>query len=282
MVADPACIAFLKWCLPQLGLRWSGFCKVRRLVGKRLGRRLVELGLADLDAYRGLLLRERGEWTRLDAMCRIPISRFYRDRHVFDAIGRRLLPEAADAAIGRGEDAVRCWSAGCACGEEPYTLALLWRFMVAAGRPRLGFSVVATDSDEMVLSRAQAACYGQSSLKDLPPEWVGRAFLRSGALRCLLPEFRREVRFVLQDIRSSMPDGPFDLILCRNLVFTYFDDAIQRRLLNQMTERLVPRGFLVLGAHETLPAGGIGLTAIGRGLPIYRRGPEDLKESEHR
>ncbi len=282
MTADQACIAFLKWCLPELELRWSGYRKVRRLVGKRLKRRLVELGLADLDAYRALLLRDPGEWTRLDAMCRIPISRFYRDRRVFDTIGRQLLPEAAEATLNRGSNVVRCWSAGCASGEEPYTLALLWRFIVAADRPRLGFTLIATDMDETMLRRAEAACYARSSLKDVPPEWIAQAFAPSGALLCLLPEFRREVRFVLQDIRRSMPDGPFDLILCRNLVFTYFDEALQRRLLGQMTERLQPRGFLVLGAHETLPAEGTDLTAIAHGLPIYRRGLEDRRTLEDR
>ena len=133
-----------------------------------------------------------------------------------------------------------------------------------------------------MLRRAEAACYARSSLKDVPPEWIAQAFAPSGALLCLLPEFRREVRFVLQDIRRSMPDGPFDLILCRNLVFTYFDEALQRRLLSQMTERLQPRGFFVLGAHETLPAEGTGLTAIAHGLPIYRRGLEDRRTLEDR
>ncbi len=66
VVADQACIAFLKWCLPEFGLRWPDYRKVRRLVGKRLTRRLAELGLADLDAYRALLLREPDEWARLD------------------------------------------------------------------------------------------------------------------------------------------------------------------------------------------------------------------------
>jgi chemotaxis protein methyltransferase CheR len=271
MVADEACVTFLKWCLPRLGLRWSGYRKVRRLVGKRLGRRLAELGLADLDAYSTLLLREPGEWTRLDAICRIPISRFYRDRAIFDAIGQRLLPEGAEAAIGRGDNAVRCWSAGCASGEEPYTLVLLWRFVVAPDRPKLGFTLVATDIDETMLNRAQRACYARSSLKDVPAEWVARAFARCGALLCLLPEFRREVQFMRQDIRTVMPDGPFGLILCRNLVFTYFDEAMQRRLLVEITDRLMPRGFLVLGAHEVLPLQTSGLIPIARSVPIYRR-----------
>lgn len=272
MVADQACVAFLKWCLPELRLRWAGYRKVRRLVGKRLNRRLAELGLADLDAYRAVLHRDPAEWARLEAMCRIPISRFYRDRHIFDVIGAQLLPEAADAAIARGDGALRCWSAGCASGEEPYTLALLWRFGAAAGRPSLDFTVLATDIDETMLRRAEAACYAPSSLKDAPPAWIARAFVASGGLLCLAPEYRQGVRFLRQDIRSAMPDRPFDMILCRNLVFTYFDDASQRRLLAEMCERLVPRGFLVLGAHEAPPADGAGLAAIARGLPIYRKG----------
>ncbi len=271
MVPDQAWIAFLKWCLAELGLRWQGYRKVRRVVRKRLYRRLAELGIADLDAYRALLLRQPCEWARLDAMCRIPISRFYRDRHVFDVIGRQVLPTAADAATCRGDAVLRCWSAGCASGEEPYTLALLWRLTLAADRPRLGLAVVATDSDETMLRRAKAACYARSLLKDLPPEWIARAFVRSGPSLCLLPEFRQDVRFLMQDIRSSMPDGPFDLILCRNLVFTYFDETLQRRLLRELIERLVPQGFLVLGTHETLPAEGLDLTVIGHSLPIYRR-----------
>jgi chemotaxis protein methyltransferase CheR len=278
MVADHACIAFLKSCLPQLQLRWTGYRKVHRLVGKRLNRRLGELGLADLDAYSALLHRDAGERARFEAMCRIPISRFYRDRHVFDVICQQVLPEAIDAAIARGDSALRCWSAGCASGEEPYTLALLWRLGAGADRPRLDVAIVATDVDETMLRRAAAACYVPSSLKDVPAAWIARAFAPSGNLLCLLPEFRQGIRFLLQDVRSAMPDGPFDIILCRNLVFTYFDDALQRRLLDQIHERLVPRGFLVLGAHERLPTGCADLPAIGRGLPIYRQGTADARE----
>jgi chemotaxis protein methyltransferase CheR len=270
-MSDEACIAFLKWCLPQLGLRWPGYRRVRRLVGKRLSRRLAELGLADLEAYRAFLSDEPGEWPRLEAMCHIPISRFYRDRSVFDAIGQSLLPEAAAMAAQGGQDRVRCWSVGCASGEEPYTLALQWRFLLAPCWPKIALAVVATDDDEPLLQRAAAACYGRSSLKELRPDWIDRAFFRSGALFCLKPEFRADVRFLRQDVRAAMPDGPFQLILCRNAVFTYFDAAAQRQTLDRMRERLAPGGFLVLGAHEALPADSSDFAPIAGGLPIYRR-----------
>ena len=269
-MADQAFVDFLRWSLPQLRLRWPGYRKVRRLVAKRLSKRIAELGLPDLAAYRRFLAERPSEWARFDALCRIPISRFYRDRGVFDAIARQILPEAAALATARGDDKVRCWSAGCASGEEPYTLAMAWRFCVAERWPGLGLAVIATDAEETMLERAKAGCYGRSSLKDLPEEWRERGFARRGPFFCLAGEFRRDVEFELQDIRETMPDGPFDVVLCRNLAFTYFDEALQRRILDRLRERVSPGGFLVLGSHEVLPAGDGGFAPIAAKLPIYR------------
>ena len=134
---DQACVVFLQWSLPRLELRWTGYRKVRRLVGKRLRRRLTELGLVDLSTYRTFQISAPEEWARLDAICRIPISRFYRDRGTFEVIARQLLPEIAAAVSARGDNAVKCWSAGCASGEEPYTLVMAWRFCVAQDWPEL-------------------------------------------------------------------------------------------------------------------------------------------------
>ena len=246
--------------------RYGGF-------GKRLNRRLADLGLAELSAYQAFLISHPAEWARLEAMCRIPISRFYRDRSVCDVVSRRLLPEAASRAVARGDNAVTCWSAGCASGEEPYTLAMAWRFGVAPGWPAVDFTVIASDAEATMTERAKAACYNSSSLKELPQEWRERAFIRRDAVFCLVPELQQDVRFLNQDIRRSMPDGPFDLILCRNVVFTYFDETLQRRLTNELRERLVPGGYLVLGGHEALPAGAGGFALLAPHLPIYRREP---------
>jgi chemotaxis protein methyltransferase CheR len=275
-MADQALIAFLKSWLPQLGLRWPGYRKVRGLVGKRLRRRLAELGLADLDAYGDLLAGAPAERRRFEAMCRIPISRFYRNRGAFDVIGGRLLPEAASHAAARGDNEVKCWSAGCASGEEPYTLTMAWRFCVLPDWPSVRFSVIATDPEETMIERAKIACYSSSSLKELPQEWREQAFIRHGPLSCLAPEFRQNVRFLLQDIRQAMPAGPFDLILCRYLIFTYFDEPLQRRLTGALRDRLLPGGHLVLGSHESIPADAVGFARSEPHLPIFRCEPSDL------
>lgn len=251
---DTECVALLRWALPRLGLRWPGFRRVHRQVCKRIARRIKELGLADIAAYRAHLERVPEEWPRLDALCRITISRVYRDRAVFDHLGEAVLPALAAAALARQDPTLRCWSAGCGSGEEPYSLALLWALRVGPTFPGLSLEVVATDADAHVLERAARACYPRGALRELPPEWISHAFVRDDGNDCLRPAFRQGVLFLRQDIRSAQPEGPFDLVLCRNLAFTYFDTCLQRRTLEDIAARMRPGAALVIGKDEKLPA----------------------------
>jgi chemotaxis protein methyltransferase CheR len=234
MVRDEEVVTFLQWALPRMGLRWSGFRKVRGQVRKRLARRMTALGLHNLTAYRAWLEAHPEEWTAVDAACRISITRFYRDRHVWQFLESNL-PAAPH---------LRAWCAGCAAGEEAYTLAILLRL---AGQ---NFSIVVTDAEESQLQRARRACYPLGSLRELPPVWQTAAFEPDG---CLRAEFSVGIAFTLQDIRQEMPAGPFHLIFCRNLAFTYFADDVQRGIAEGLRARLLPSGFLVLGIHESAP-----------------------------
>lgn len=213
---DSECVAFLQWALPQLRMRWPGFRQVRRQVCKRIDRRMRELGLANAAAYRAYLAKHPTEWNALDGFCRISISRFYRDRGVFDFLRREVLPELA-AGMQAGMDRVlRCWSAGCASGEEVYTLRIAWELDVGRHFPDVSMRILATDSDPRMLDRALLGCYSMSSLKDLPPEWLSKACTESDGLHCVRPEFREGIEFALQDIRRHMPAGQFQLVLCRH------------------------------------------------------------------
>jgi chemotaxis protein methyltransferase CheR len=267
------CTRFLQWGLPRLGLRWAGFRKVRRTVCKRIAARIRALGLPDVEAYRAYLDAHPAEWPRLDAMCRIPISRFWRDRDVFDALAREVLPSLADAAARRGQQDFRAWSAGAASGEEPYSLRLAWSLAAEPAFPGLGLQIVATEIDESLLARAKAAVYAGSSLKDLPTMLRDRVFRRSDGLYELRDALRRGVTFLAQDIREKMPEGPFDAILCRNLVFTYFDAPTQAALLSRPAERLRAGGALVIGAHERLPDPALGFAVWNGPREIYRFSP---------
>jgi chemotaxis protein methyltransferase CheR len=273
---DDACVRFLQWCLPKMDKRWDGFRKVRGQVCKRITRRMQDLNLTGLSAYREYLDARPDEWNRLDAMCRITISRFYRDRGVFEALRDPLLPALSHQLDASDGVALRAWSAGCASGEEPYTLRLCWDLGVSKRESGgVELQITATDAQTHMLERARRGCYPHGTLKELPADWIEAAFTVRGASAedpcCIRSPYRQGIVWLHQDIRQTMPDGPFHLILCRNLVFTYFNADLQRTCLARMLDRLAPRGLLLLGKHETLPKGDWPLDAWDKHKRIYRK-----------
>jgi chemotaxis protein methyltransferase CheR len=271
MTRDAECVDFLRWALPRLGLRWDGYRKVRRQVCRRASRRASELGLGSLAAYRSQLERDPREWDILAGFTAITISRFYRDRGIFAFLEQEAVPQLAAAAVNARRHHFDVWSAGCASGEEPYTIALLWNLAVGPMFPGLELRVLATDIDPAVLERARRACYRSSSLKELPPERVRRAFVRRDDEYCLHLEHRRAVELRHHDIRTAPPDGPFDLVLCRNLAFTYFDCEEQRHVCGHLKAAIRSGGALVIGSHEALPTGVAGFAPWPGSNGVYRR-----------
>jgi len=251
---DDDCVAFLRWALPRMGLHWPGFRKVRGIVCKRIDRRLRALGIATSLGYREFLDDHAGEWEQLRSLCSIPISRFYRDRTVFAAIEDMVLPALATAAQARGDHALSCWSVGCASGEEPYTLSILWQLRLAARFPTVDFRVLASDMDSVLLNRAAAGCYPRSSLAELPHDLDPQAFEAHEQQYCIKARFRAGVEFEQRDILESVPGETFDLVSCRNVVLTYFDLELQREVLRRILDTLRPGGAFVVGIHESPPA----------------------------
>jgi len=278
MKTDSENVRFLQWCLPKLHLRWPGFRKVRRHVYKRVTGRLKELGLPGLEAYRLYLQAHPDEWAMLDSFCWINISRFFRDRAVFEHLANEVLPQLAQRVIGLAQTEILCWSAGCAAGEEPYTLSIIGKNRLSTQFPQLRLRIVATDIDQAAIRRAERACYRASSLRDLPAEWRTEAFVAVADELCLKTEYRRPVTFVLQDIRAGVPEGRFHLVLCRNLVFTYFDEVLQRRIMQRLSGTLAPGGVLVIGSLESIPDGPWGVQPWSTRLGIYQKTLETQRE----
>ncbi len=243
---------------------------MRRQVCKRIGRRMQGLGLAGPDAYRRYLENHPDEWQTLESFCRISISRFGRDWFVFEALRADVLPTLAEAARTNGGDRIRCWSAGCASGEEPYGLCMLWNLEFATRFRAVSLDIIATEADEALLRRAEDAVFRKSSLKELSPSWIAAAFEETSEGYALRPEFRAGIAFRRQDLRTEGPGGPFDLVLCRNLAFTYFDESHQRTALRRIASVLRTGGALVIGRREALP-GDCGFEAWVEHAAIFRR-----------
>lgn len=246
-MGDEACVGFLQRALPRLKFRWTGFRRVRGQVCKRLKRRMRVLELDSFADYWSYLQANESEWAVLDAMCRVVVSRFWRDRVVYEQLRDVVLLELSAQAEGN----LRCWSAGCASGEEPYSLALACRHAAIDGAL---VDIIATDADAYLLQRAAEGTYAPATLRELPSGWIDAHFTECGSHWRIHDDVRRVVDFRCQDLREQMPDGPLSLLLCRNMVFTYFDLPLQRELLGQMRERLRVGGALVIGSHEQLPS----------------------------
>lgn len=270
-MADADYVQFLQTYVPRLGLRWQGFRKVSNQVIKRIKRRLKELELEGPAAYAAYLAHHPTEWHTLDEFCRITISRFYRDQDVFDTLRTGILPRLAQLVLDQNQRELRCWCAGCASGEEAYTLSLMWHLCLAPTFPSLQLDIVATDVDPHMLDRARRGQYGMNSLKDLPPGWLRMGFVQLDHFYTVQKRYRKTVSLMQQDIRSAMPDGPFHLIMCRNLVFTYFSDPLQHEMERQLGERLVSAGVLIMGKRECLPPGSETFVAYDGRQSIYQK-----------
>lgn len=267
---DAQLTLLLQQCAPRLGLRYRGFSNVRGQVLKRIARRIRELDLPDVASYRAHLEREPGEWAELGRLCVVTLSRFYRDAAVWQALEREVLPELAAAALAAGERRLACWSLGCASGEEPYTLAIVWELALAAHHPELELRVLASDRHQPVLRRAARARYESGTLRELPAAWRERAFQVEDDELCLREQFRRSVELRQADVSRELPAETFRLILCRNVVFTYFDEPRQRAALALLLPRLAPGGALLGAPRERLPEHP-GLEPWRPELGIYRK-----------
>lgn len=264
-------IEFLTWALPGLSMKYRGFRKVKRQVCRRIDGRMRELGLSGLDGYKSYLISNKEEWRILDQFCRIHISRFFRDARVFQTLADFMLPELARKIEKGNGKILSVWSLGCASGEEAYTFKLIWDAALQEKFPRLTMKILGTDIDEHMLERARIGLYQKSGLKEVPDHLIEFGFEITGE-NCLLKKgLKANTLFLLQDVRKELPETSFHIIACRNLVFTYYDENLQRKLLPLLIQKLLPGGILVLGKNESLPGDFPDLIQNKKSNLIYHR-----------
>jgi chemotaxis protein methyltransferase CheR len=215
-------------------------------------RRAQALGLATIGDYvRALTAGELPrEWQSLVPLITVKESYFFRAPQQFEAIERQLLPRLLRARAGSRR--LRIWSAACARGEEPATLAML-----LADLPALAgweWSILATDLDEEALAGARRGLYGERAVTPVPPTLLARWFSRRGKLFELAPELRSRIDYRTLNLAQppfALPADEYDLILLRN-VLIYFGRPLQSWVMAHVTQLLSRRGALFLGASETL------------------------------
>jgi len=236
---------------------------------RRLTVRMRARGVDTYQAYLGVLRSDPAEFDALLVAFTINLSYFFRDAAVFDALRYAVLGTiVAKRAQSRR---LTVWSAGCAGGEEPYSVAMILTDLLGSALSRWDVQIQATDIDANVLARARRGVYKALSFQDLRADFVERYFGRDGDTYTLQPAIRQLVTFRQHDLIAAPPLPRYDLILCRN-VLIYFAREYQEGIVCHLLDYLEPGGYLTLGMAEMLPlALSSRLEAVDGRLRIYRK-----------
>ena len=237
--------------LQYLGLSWQGYRKVRKGVKRRIGRHMHVLGCQNVTAY--LLELDRSE--KLRRKCKrlmtVSISRFFRDRKLWEILQKEILPQFVE----RHRKKIKVWSAGCACGEEVYSLKIIWDVLMASIKGMPDLEITGSDMNPIYLKRARAGIYPSSSLKEVPYGLRSVYFSAQPDKKTYLikASLKKDIFWKTDHLLDDPPWSSFDLIFLRNNVLTYYQDELRKSALKKVIDSLALDGFLIIGSHEKLP-----------------------------
>jgi len=216
---------------------------------RRLGIRMRARKAESFAAYAALLDTDPTEYDRLVDALTVNVTKFFRDREMWDVLAAELLPRVLD----RPSAPIRVWSAGCSSGEEPYSLSILaheWAAREQRPETLERLAILGTDIDRASLEAAERALYPPLALEETPED-VRAKWFAPGPPFQLREEIRRPVSFLRADLLCDDPPVGQNLILCRNVII-YLERSVQEKLFEKFLEALEPGGYLVLGRVETL------------------------------
>jgi chemotaxis methyl-accepting protein methylase len=237
--------------LDYLELSWPGYRRVRKGVKKRIRRHMQAQGCRSMQEYLERLRGSAEVRGQSERLLSVSISRFFRDRALWEVLRGRILPELIQAC----GDRIRVWSAGCARGEEAYSLRILWESLnrPAGGLPVL--EITATDLNPHFLLKAKEALYPASSLRELPEDLKAAWFqAAAGEKRFeVKPALKSNIVWMAHNFLSGPPGYGFHLILIRNSLLTYYPEKITGPVLGEILKALAEGGYVIVGSHETPP-----------------------------
>jgi chemotaxis protein methyltransferase CheR len=204
---------------------------------------MQQIGFRKIDEFLSAMEGNPDLRRQVEILMTVSVSRFFRDRKLWEALERHVL----SGIIVKGDEKVRVWSAGCACGEEVYSFKIRLGYNAAAFErlPQLEFW--ATDMNPLYLEKARAGVYPQSSLKELPPAWRIGYFCHRGESYFAVSDFLKEgALWKVHNLISDVPPQTgFQLIFLRNNLLTYYKEEFKIPARKRIIERLAPGGFLI-------------------------------------
>jgi two-component system CheB/CheR fusion protein len=242
----------------------------RATVLRRIERRLQVNQLRDLPTYRAFLQDHPAETRALLKDMLISVTNFFRDREAFEALEREAIPAVFQGKSGT--DQVRVWVAGCATGEEAYSLAMLLAEQAQEMTNPPELQVFATDIDEDAIQFARAGMYPEAIAADVSAARLRRFFVKEGGGYRVQKSIRELVMFAPHNLLKDPPFSKLDLAACRNLLI-YLNRDIQTRVLEVFHFALRPHGFLFLGSSESVDEADDAFVPVDKSHRIFRPQP---------
>ena len=216
-------------------------------LARRINVRMKMLDITSSSEYATLLSTEPDEISSLYDSLSINVTKFYRDKKVWQVFANTVIPMLRE--IIKQSDSIRVWSCGCASGEEPYSLAIM--FNEAFKNSDQKFKIMATDINLHALKQARKGIYTYDNLKNLDSLFITKYFKKVSSTEYqIIDKIKDLVSFNLGDI-TTFPASYLDVVFCRNLLIYYGKDA-QDLIFKKFYTVLKPKRFLVLGMDETL------------------------------
>ena len=223
---------------------------------KSIDKRLAETGIKCLVAYEEYLAGNQVEAEYFCQSLRINYSEFFRNSLTFALLEQQVLPALTAAKKQSGQKEIRIWSAGCAAGQEIWSVAILLDELLTAKESPVSYRIFATDLSESDLAKARAGIYSAEAAGNICLKHLNSCFSRQGDAYVVVPRLRAQVDFSVYDLldeHSSCPAdslyGDFDLIFCCNLLFYYKPD-VRQRIIGKICRALSSGGFFVTGEAE--------------------------------
>ncbi|WP_215545216.1 CheR family methyltransferase [Amycolatopsis sp. CA-230715] len=237
-------LAYLK---ESRGFDFTGY--KRSSLMRRVRRRMDQLGIESYADYIDQLQVNSEEFVALFNTILINVTGFFRDPEAWEFLRTEVVP--AILAERNPEDPIRVWSAGCAGGQEAYSLAMLFADAIGTDAFRQRVKIYATDVDEEALGQARHAAYTASEVEGLSEAQLDQYFELQGNRYCFRKDLRRSVIFGRNDLVQDAPISRIDLLVCRNTLM-YLNAETQTKILERFHFALAPRGLLFLGKAEML------------------------------
>ena len=219
-----------------------------RCIRRRIAKRLRLCKVTDFPSYLKQLEVDRDELDTLLASISIHVSQFFRNPDTFRILEQKVLPDLCRRARAAGRTELTLWSAGCATGEEAYSLALLVDDLNATD---LDIRILATDISDPVLETARSGRFDATRMTEVPAEAIEKYFRPENGRYQLIERVRDKVEFLRHNIMTASDYPVVDLVLCRN-VLIYFTRPEQERILSRFAAALPEHGALILGRSETM------------------------------